>query len=164
MDPAKEEKDRKRSLRYSLYDGGFFSLMDGLTSVFISPYAIFLKSSNVVLSLLASVPDLISSMFQLTAIKVSEIVKSRRDVLVISALLQAIVWLPLLLLPYIGGDQTKPWLLLVFITAISMIGSFMSPLWRSMMGDMVNEHERGVYFSRRNQVIALVSFVSAFVA
>ena len=50
-----ESKKIKRSLTFSIIDGSFFNLMDGFTTPFIAPYALFLKASNIIISLLASV-------------------------------------------------------------------------------------------------------------
>jgi MFS family permease len=164
IDPAQEEKKRKRSLTFSIYDGAFYSLMDGFTGIFITPLALFLKSSNLIISLLASLPDLISSFFQLLAIKISEIVTSRKKVIVIAAFVQAILWLPILLIPYLAKEGYGGWYLLLFMIIIATAGAFINPLWRSLMGDLVDEHERGKYFSRRNQIAGLVSFLAAFLA
>ncbi|MFH1174752.1 MAG: MFS transporter [archaeon] len=163
-DPAQEEQKRKKSLRYSILDGSCFAMMDGFTSIFIIPFALFLKSSNLIISLLASVPDLFGSFFQLGAIKASELVKSRKTVIVISALMQAILWLPILLIPYFAKEGYGGMFLLIFMTLVASAGVFINPLWRSMMGDLVEEHERGKYFSKRNQITGLVSFLSAFIA
>jgi MFS family permease len=45
-----------------------------------------------------------------------------------------------------------------------MINYFLSPLWRSMMGDLVPESERGQYFGKRNKITAIVSFLSTMAA
>jgi MFS family permease len=159
-----ECKKIKRSLTFSIIDGSFFNIMDGFTTPFIAPFALFLKASNIVISLLASVPDLVASVFQLSAIKANEIFKSRKLLIVAVVFLQALLWLPLLLIPKLFASGASGSMVLVFMTLIAMLGYFAGPLWRGMMGDLVSEHERGSFFSKRNQIIAIVGFISTFAA
>ncbi|HJX05247.1 MAG TPA: MFS transporter [Candidatus Nanoarchaeia archaeon] len=159
-----EGKKIKRSLTFSIIDGSFFNIMDGFTTPFIAPYALFLKASNIVISLLASVPDLLASIFQLSAIKANEVFKSRKPLIFVSMFLQALLWLPLMMIPKLMKNGASGTVVLGFMVLISMLGYFVSPLWRGMMGDLVAEHERGRFFSKRNQIIAVVGFVSTFAA
>src|SRR4030042_406006 len=159
-----EGKKIKRSLTFSIIDGSFFNIMDGFTTPFIAPYALFLKASNIVISLLASVPDLLASIFQLSAIKANEVFKSRKPLIFVSMFLQALLWLPLMMIPKLMKNGASGTVVLGFMVLISMLGYFVSPLWRGMMGDLVAEHERGGFFAKRNQIIAVVGFVSTFAA
>jgi len=159
-----EHKKVKRSLAFSILDGSFFNLMDGFTSSFITPFALFLKASNIIISLLSSVPDLFASFFQLLSIKANEVFKSRKILISLVVFVQALLWLPLLLIPRFFANGVSGFMVLLFMIFIAMLGSFVSPLWRSMMGDLIAEHERGGFFSKRNQIIAVVGFLSTFVA
>jgi MFS family permease len=159
-----EYKKVKRSLRYSILDGSFYNIMDGFTLSFITPYALFLNASNIIISLLASVPDLVASFFQLTAIKANEIFRSRKLLIVVSAFLQALLWIPILLIPRFAKPENQGIYLIVFVTMAAMLYSFIAPLWRGMMGDLVSEHERGGFFSKRNKIVAIVSFLSTLAA
>jgi MFS family permease len=159
-----ESKKIKRSLTFSIIDGSFFNIMDGFTTPFIAPYALFLKASNMVISLLASVPDLLASIFQLSAIKANEVFKSRKPLIVVSVFLQSLLWLPMLLIPKFFANGASGSMVLLFMVFIAMLSYFVGPLWRGMMGDLVAEHERGRFFSKRNQIIAIVGFASTFAA
>jgi MFS family permease len=161
---AAEAKKVKKSLIYSIIDGSFYNVMDGFTASFIVPFALFLKSSNTIISLLASIPDLLASFFQLSSIKASEVFKSRKLLIVFVVFIQSVLWLPLLLIPRFAANGSSGFFLLLFMTMIAMFGSFAGPLWRSMMGELVAEHERGSFFSKRNKIIAVVGFVSTFIA
>jgi len=159
-----EDKKIKRSLRRSILDGSFFNIMDGFTTPFIVPYALFLKSSTIIISLLASLPDLFASFFQLLAIKASESFRSRKYLIVFSYIIQAALWLPLLLIPKFAKEGMSGTYMLLFMVLIAMFGAFGQPLWRNLMGELVSEHERGSFFSKRNKIIALVCFVATFAA
>jgi len=159
-----EYKKVKRSLRLSILDGSFYNLMDGFTASFIIPYALFLKSSNLIISLLASLPDLAGAFFQLLSVKANEMFKSRKILISLVYFLQAALWLPLLLIPRFASEGASGSFMLLFMTLIAMLGAFGGPLWRGMMGDLVSEHERGGFFSKRNRIIAVVCFLATFVA
>ena len=159
-----ECKKVNRSLKFSIADGAFFNMMDGFTTPFIAPYALFLNASNLVISLLASVPDLVASFFQLSAIKMSEVFKSRKLMIVASAFIQSLLWLPILFIPKFIPKESQGFALIAFVMMVTMLNSFISPLWRGMMGDLVSEHERGGFFSRRNKIAAIVCFISTFSA
>jgi MFS family permease len=154
----------KRSLNFSIIDGSFFNVMDGFTTSFIAPYALFLKASNLVISLLASVPDLVASVFQLSAIKANDVFKSRKRLIVLVVFFQALLWLPLMFIPRMFANGASGSMVLCFMVLVAMMGYFAGPLWRGMMGDLVSEHERGKFFGKRNQIIAVVGFISTFVA
>lgn len=159
-----ESKKIKRSLIFSIIDGSFFNIMDGFTTPFIIPYALFLKASTMIISLLASVPDLLASIFQLSAIKANEVFNSRKLLIAASVFLQSLIWIPMLLIPRWMKNGASGSMVLVFMIFISMLSYFVGPLWRGMMGDLVSEHERGKFFSKRNQIIAIIGFISTFVA
>ncbi|MEM3127364.1 MAG: MFS transporter [Candidatus Woesearchaeota archaeon] len=159
-----EQKKVRKSLKYSIIDGSFYSVMDGFTSSFIVPYALFLNASNALIGLLVSLPELVSSFSQLLAIKVSEIIKSRKAIIFWAAFLQAFIWLPILLIPYFAKNGYGGYFLLFFITINALIGTFINPIWRSLMGDLVPEHERGHYFGKRNKITGIVAFFSTFIA
>ncbi len=130
-----EGKKIKRSLTFSIIDGSFFNIMDGFTTPFIAPYALFLKASNIVISLLASVPDLLASIFQLSAIKANEVFKSRKPLIFVSMFLQALLWLPLMMIPKLMKNGASGTVVLGFMVLISMLGYFVSPLWRGELRD-----------------------------
>lgn len=161
-DPAVLEKEKEKSRKSSIKDGSFFSVMDGLTSSYISPFAIALNASSTMIGVLATLPSLIGAFFQLLIPKIMGIFKSRKMLIVAFATLHGLLWLPLLLVPYLfGGNLYIMLSILIFITIIS---SLINPLWNSMMADIVPEDDRGKYFGRRNKITNIVSFASALSA
>ena len=68
----KEEPEylkKEKSIRYIVKDGFFSSIKSGFTDSYIMPFAIALNASTGMLSILASVPQLVASFFQLFAQK-----------------------------------------------------------------------------------------------
>jgi MFS family permease len=159
-----EHKKIKKSLRYSILDGSFFSIMDSFTTPFITAYALFLNSSNIIVSLIASFPGLLASFFQLGAIKVEEMVSSRKLVVVLSVFLQAFLWLPVIFIPHFFAKEAQPWAFLVAVSLITMVGTFAGPFWKTLMGELVPENMRGSYFGKRNLIIGITSFIALYIA
>jgi MFS family permease len=155
---------RNKSLRYSIFDGSFYSIMDSFTSPFIVPYALFLNSSNIMISLIVSLPGLLGSIFQIAAVKTQEVFKTRKSIIVYGAFIQAIMWLPIMLIPLISTPKNSAIILLICVSLLSILGSFISTFWKGLMGDLVPEDQRGSYFSKRNLVIGIVAFVALYFA
>ena len=64
---GKKGTDRERvrkSLRYSVADGSFYSSMVGFGESFIQAFAVFLKATNFQLSLLGSLPQTLGCISQ----------------------------------------------------------------------------------------------------
>jgi MFS family permease len=169
MEESEKKKEpeyikQKKSLNYIIYDGAFWSIMDGMTASFIVPYALFMKGSNLLISLLSSMPDLVASFFQLLAIKVNETFKKRKWVIVLSVFLQASLWIPILLIPRFVAEQNQAVTLIFLYSFFVMLAHFNSPLWRGVVGELVPEDQRGEYFGKRNKVIAIGTFLSMLMA
>ena len=152
----------KKSLRYSLYDGASFAVMDGVTASFITPFAVALNASVSMIAALTYVPQLFGAFIQLFAAKLVEILKDRRKILVVSSFVHAVMWIPLLLIPYATPNQK--YLLVVYIALQTMLVQLMQPVGNSLIGDIVPKYERGRFFGLRNKVVGAMSFASALIA
>ncbi len=152
----------KKSLKYSVYDGTAFSVMDGMTSSFITPFAVALNASVGMIAALTYVPQLIGAVVQLFAAKILEIAKDRKRVLVTGSLLHAILWIPMLLIPYATPNQK--YLIVVYISLQNFVWMPMNPIGNSLLGDLVPKFERGRFFGVRNKVAGATSFIAALIA
>ncbi len=152
----------KKSLRYSVYDGAAFAVMDGATASFFTPFAVALNASVNMIAALTYVPQLLGAFLQLFASKIFELVKDRRKILVTASFMHALLWIPLLLIPYATPNQK--YLLVVYVSLQAMIAQLMIPVWNSLLGDIVPKYERGKFFGFRNKVIGAMSFISAMAA
>src|SRR3989338_3237034 len=154
-----EQQKIRKSLSFSIRDGCFYSIMDSFTSPFLTPFALALHGSHLLISLLVSLHGLVGSLFQLVSIRIEELVSSKKRIIVLAAFLQALLWIPLLFLPRFASAEHAPWILLLVAIGITTLSSFIGPLWKSMMGDLVDPNERGRYFSKRNLMTGFTSFL-----
>ncbi len=150
-----------RSLRLSILDGASYNAMLGLTQDFVAPFALALKASTAQIGLLSSLPNLALALSQLGAPYLSERLKSRKSLIVPLVLVQALLWLPLFLLPQLF-DGAAVWWLIGLFTAGSVFGMLGNPAWGSMMADLVPQGMRGRYFGSRNRIGGLTLLLAFF--
>ncbi len=156
------EDKTKKSLKYSIYDGASFAVMDGMTASFMTPFAVALNASVSLIAALTYAPQLVGAFIQLFAVKLVEILKDRRKILVVSSFVHAILWIPLLLIPYATPNQK--YLLIVYVTLQTIAVQLMNPIGNSLLGDIVPKYERGRFFGLRNRVVGATSFIVALIA
>ncbi|HLG24511.1 MAG TPA: MFS transporter, partial [Candidatus Nanoarchaeia archaeon] len=156
------ENNPKKSLKCSLYDGAFFALMDGLTASFLTPFAVALNASVSLIAALTYVPQLVGAFAQLFATKLSDVIKSRKKIVLIGTFMQSLLWLPLLLIPYISPGQS--YLLLVYVSLSALFLQATQPIGTAWIGDLVPQNERGKFFGLRNKIVGICSFVATLLA
>jgi len=162
--PGKQdvEEKRKRSLKYSIWDGSFASAMSGFGESFFSAFAVFLRASNTQISLLGSLPQMVGSWAQLFSERLVGAFKSRKRFICMFAFLQALMYIPIALVFFLG--EFKVDYLLLFSCMYYLFGMILGSAWTSWMGDLVSAEERGRYFGKRNTIAGFVSFFSVLIA
>lgn len=158
------EKLRKQSLNYSIKDGAAYAVMDSAGNGYLSPYALALGANNAFIGFLSSVPGLISSLFQLKTPKLME-KHSRKAIVTNFALLQALMWLPLVIISIVNTNfkYALP-ILLISYTLLVSFNAFISPAWSSWMKDLVKENESGKFFGRRSLIVGFVGLIAILIA
>jgi len=165
--PDKKDKENtedkiKKSLRYSTLDASFWAAMVGFGESFFSAFAVFLKATNFQLGLLGSLPQALGSVFQLFSDRLLKFFNSRKKFVSIFVLLQALMYLPIVLVFFLG--DLNVYFLILFICMYFIFGMIIGPSWSSWMGDLVSEEVRGTYFGRRNTIAGYISFFSLLTA
>jgi len=146
----------KKSLRYSVFDASFYSAMVGFGESFFSAFAVFLQASTMQLGLLGSLPQAIGSMSQLFSQRLLKFFGSRKRFVCFNAFLQALMYIPIALVFFLGNLQAYH--LILFVCLYFLFGVIPSSAWTSWIGDLVPEYERGSYFGRRNTIAGFISF------
>jgi MFS family permease len=154
--------EREQSMLTSIKEGRLWSVMQGFTSSYIGAFAIAMNTSTTLIGIISTLPDLIGSILQLSVTRILTIFRSRKRMLFVLAFAQALLWLPLLLVPYLFNRN--PIMILVFATLVSTMGLLLNPIWNSLMADIIPIDERGRYFGRRNKIVNLIVFVSTVAA
>jgi MFS family permease len=148
----------ERSLRYSILDGSAHAASSGLTQEYISPFALALKATTAQIGLLSSMPSLATALLQLATPRLTEGDNSRKGFILRAVLVQALLWTPILLIPYLFPGQ-KAWWLIGLFTLSAVAGSMVAPAWGSLMADLVPAGMRGRYFGLRGRICGIVALV-----
>ena len=154
QDPAVE-----RSLRHSVRDAAAYSVMTGAGETYFSAFAVFLKASTTQVALLSSLPPLLGSFAQIVSAWWGHRHGLRKPVILAGVYLQALAWLPLMLLPLLFPEHAVP-LLIGSVILYQAAGNLATPQWSSMMGDLVPEQSRGRFFALRTRVASVMSFLA----
>jgi MFS family permease len=155
-------KDKIRdSLKYSILDGAFYSVMFGFGDTYINPFAVSLKFSERQIGLLTALPGLSQAIAQYHAPGITSSA-GRKKTMVAAVLLHGLMWLPISLLYFFRG--APPLFLIAFFSLYSVFGSLASPAWSSIMGQYIPPDKRGAYFSWRNKLLGIITLTSSFAA
>lgn len=152
-----------KSLRASLLDGIFASCMTGLTTDYLTPYALTLKANNMQIGILNAVPNFFSSLVQVGSPELLEKLRSRKKIITTFVLLHLVMLIPILLIPYLFHWQPILFLI-IFVTLFTSLAAFATPAWASLMSDYIPYKKRGKYFGWRNKVLGIVTLLSALLA
>lgn len=137
--------------------------MLGLTQNYITPYALTMKATTQQIGLLTSIPNFTMAATQFAAPGLSERAESRKGFILPMAVMHALMWLPILLIPYLFQTH-QVWWLIAFVTLSTAFDSVLNPVWGSMMADLVPAQMRGRFFGLRNRITAFVSMAFSYVA
>ena len=162
--PVDRRRDHRtrRSLRYSIFDGGFAAAMIGFGESFFIPYALFLKATTLEVGLLSSLPQAIGSLLQFFSNALIRAAGSRKRLVVAAALIQGLMYMPVVFIFF--AETFRVWHLILFTTLYWIFGMILGPAWNSWMGDLIVEDRRGAYFGRRSKITGAATFIAVLVA
>lgn len=159
----KKENKIRKSLKFSFLDGIFASCMLGMTTDYITPYALMLKATPGQIGVLVAAPNFASSLVQLKSADLTERLKSRKKIINIFVLLHTLMLLPIILIPYLFKTGVV-FFLIIFITLFTSLNAFAGPVWSSLLSDHIPYKMRGRYFGWRNKILGAIAIISAFIA
>ncbi len=144
-------------------EGSAYAAMFGLTQNYITPLALELNATTTQIGLLSSIPSLAMAFSQLAAPDLSARAGSRKGLILPVVLLHALMFIPILLVPFVF-HVSPVWWLIGFVTVSVILGSIATPAWGSMMADLVPIRLRGRYFGGRGQITGFITQVFSYVA
>jgi MFS family permease len=162
-----EEFLKEKTKKLSIKEGVAYSVMDGAGLRYISPYALSLGANNTQIGLLTSLPSLIGNFSQIFSPKLME-KKSRKEIIRFGVLIQALMWIPLILIALIfilrkQVGSSPIYFVIAVYTMIIFFGSIASPAWNSLMKDVITK-ENGKYFGFRNRVLGITALIVMIIA
>ena len=137
----------------------------GAGETYLGAFGVFLGGSTLQVGALATLPPLIGAIAQSLGVFLIERIKSRRRVLSLFMGLQGVIWLPIACIPFFFESG---WLAVTGLIALAIVYQVtigvISPIWNSLVGDVVASEKRGEFFGSRNRWIAIATFLSLAVA
>ena len=162
---------KEKTKKISIIEAGFYGVHDGLGIRYITPFALAIGKNNpninFFIGILNSLPSLIGSLSQLYTSKIINSYK-RKSIISLGIIVQSLMWL---LVIFSGAmfflfnfnSNFSLTSLIVFYTLLASFGTFVVPIWTSLMKDIVI-NERGDYFGKRNRIVGLISLLVALIA
>lgn len=108
-------------------------------------------------------PVLIAALAQLTGATLLDRIGRRMPIILIGFTVQAAAYIPLFILPVLlpsGGIAA----LLITVTVLFFFSGLAVPSWMSLMGDVVDQTDRGHYFSNRTRVVMYTMLTAMLLA
>lgn len=153
---------KNESLKFSFFDGIFASGMSGFTQEYFTPFLLLLGASARHIGMLSALPNFFASLAQLKSADFTERLRSRRKIINMFVLLQALMLLPIAVAALLGN--IRPMLVITFIVLFTSFGAIANPAWASLMSDLVEKDKRGAYFGWRNRALGFIMVGAAVIA
>jgi MFS family permease len=153
------------SLKAPIRDGVSHAVMLGAGETYLGPYGIFLQATTLQVGLLATLPQLFGAVMQWASALVMDRIGSRRAFICAGAFFQATLWIPIALLPFLAGRGPRPVLILLgFLLLYYGANGALTPVWNSLIGDLVHPETRGRFFGNRNRLTGMSTFIALLLA
>ncbi len=155
----------RKSLTYSILDGTGAATTNAIVDNYIRPFAIVLNATNFHIGLLGTFSYLLTALVQLKIADITEKVGSRKKMAVLTVFLQALMLLPIGLIPFfLSASGGRIITLVAFYSLYLLFGASSGPPWGSLMANLVPERLRGAYFGKRDRILGFASITSCFTA
>lgn len=144
----------ERSLEASRREGVVSQVALGVLDYYMIPFALLLGATTPQIGLLIALPNLLSALSQFFVVDVVKFLGDRRRVLLVGAVIQAALLLPMpvLALTHLPSRFETCFAL---IAAFRIIGAIMLPAWGSLVADYLPPDRRGSYLGRRSKHVGL---------
>ncbi|MBK9128980.1 MAG: MFS transporter [Phycisphaerales bacterium] len=154
----------ERSLRHSIKDAAAWAFMQGAAGSNVATFVVLERVGLWQVAAVAALPALFGGLTQWAAANVTDRVSRRNQIVVPTAVAQALVWLPMCGALFLPFDRLGYWVILAGYILYIALGNFPVPAWQSIMGDLVPPARRGRYFGIRNGIAGSSLMASFFLA
>jgi MFS family permease len=158
---------KKKARDMSIKEGAFSTVRQSLCDTYVTPFAVAINSSNVVIGLLTSISGLLGPISQWFSSRLIEN-HSRKKIVVASLLYECLMWIPIMATAFLfyKGIITSllPLCFLLLFSMYVVIANVAGPAWFSWVGDLVDDAYRGKWFAKRNFILGIVGLVSTLLA
>lgn len=135
----------------------FWAAYQGLTSVYLTAFALAMGANNIIIGVLGALPWLASIVTQIPG---AELVQhfARKNVIILFSITSQLFWLPLFGAPFLLHEPI--WTIIIFFLIIKLFDTITEPSMTSLIADVVDEKDRGNFTSARFRILGLFSMVA----
>ena len=145
------QRGRLRSdLRSSIVDGMAFGGMVGFGETYLPAFALAVGLGDIVAGMVGSVPMVAGGLMQLISPLAVRALGSHRSWVILCAVLQGLIFLPLVLAAYWGAIDA--WALLLIAAFYWGSGLATGPAWNTWIGTLVRPLVRARFFAHRTRL------------
>ncbi len=145
---------------WNLYlDVAWWGVLSGITSTFVSVFAIRLGASNTLMGLLVSLPALINVFWLIPSARIIERQRRRLPIIMLTGFLQRAGYLLVALMPFLLRTH-RPEALIALVTLMTFPTAISSVAFTSLLADVVPINKRAQVVSIRNVLVSTVSTVT----
>ena len=153
--------DRQQDgLRAFWLDGLFGSLAGGFSDSYYTLYMLSLQASNAQIGLVNTLTQFISATLAIPGASVADRTGRYKWFTLATVLVSRMMWLVMLMAPWLLADQSAVWLVLVAWVALAGATALGISAWTALTADLVPPRLRGGYFASRNIIMQLMRLVS----
>lgn len=150
---------RLRNEQCGIREGAGTAVMQGAGENFFTAFALTFNATTFQIGLLNALPAFVGTFAQLVSVMWLRWFGHRHAIVIAGAAAQAVLWLPLLLLPFLFPEHG---VILIIACAVSLVivGHFSIPAWNSLITDLLDPNTRGAYFAKRARIMSATSFAA----
>lgn len=140
----------------SIFHGMASTLASNTSSNYIPIFAMtILGATNYQVGLISSLPPLVSLLMTVPAAIMLNRATQQRKLVAFSVLAARLVFLMILFITYVPGSIAS-WVLLGLIAFMSIPNTIGNMGWQALIGNIIEDHRRGQFFSDRNRYLTIV--------
>lgn len=148
--------------KYSIRNGMFSSAAANIYAGFIALFAMeALHANEYQVALLSSLPQLTSLLAIIPGTLLLNRLTGKKGFTALSIGFGKLVFLFIALIPFLPVDQA--WMLVVAAAILGFPNSFANLAWTSLIGDLIPQNERGLFFGSRFKYATLASVVTVLI-
>jgi len=153
-------EERQKGLRAFWLDGLFSSLAGGFADPYYTLYLLSLRANNAQIGLVNTLSQLLGATMAMPGAAIADRTGRYRQVALLAGVVSRLMWLVMLVAPWLLNDQGAVWMVLAAWVAIAGIGALGNAAWTALSADLVPVRLRGGYFASRNMVSQFVRLLA----
>lgn len=150
--------------KISIYHGMASTIAANFSNNFFPIFAItMLGATNYQVGLISSLPPLMALIMTIPAAILINRAHTQKKLVAMSVLLARLMFLLIIGIIYVPSPTTHAWIFLIVIAIMSLPNTVANIGWQTFISSLVEESNRGAFFSDRNRLLTIVGLISTLV-